>query len=220
MHFPAHEQKQAILEEVLRIADERLAGGPAKEAREFIAHYYEQLDAEDLAAREPGDLYGAAVAHLAFARAFASGKPKVRVYNPRPAEDGWSSPHTVIEMVNDDMPFLVDSVTMELNRQGYTVDLLNHPLFSTRRDAQGVLAAFGPPGTEQRQESFIHVEVDREIDPARLEALAAGLAAVLGDVRLAWQDWNAMRARMDAIAAELAVPASVAKEETAEIGAF
>src|SRR5512142_3463418 len=115
MHFPAHEQKQALLEQVMRIADERLAPAAAREARAFIARYYEQVDVEDLAARSPADLCGAALAHLELARTFASGRPKLRVYNPSAAE-GWSSAHTVIEMVNDDMPFLVDSVTMEVNR--------------------------------------------------------------------------------------------------------
>ena len=118
MHFPSHEQKQALLERVLRIADQRLAGPAAKEARAFITHYYDQVDAEDLANRDPEDLYGAAMAHLSFWRRFSSGTPKLRVYNPRADEHGWSSPHTVIEVVNDDMPFLVDSVTMEVNRQG------------------------------------------------------------------------------------------------------
>ncbi len=189
MHFPAHEQKQAILEQAMRIADQSLPAAGAREARAFIAAYYEQVDAEDLAAREPADLYGAAMAHLAFARTFASGTPKLRVYNPREEEHGWASPHTVIEMVNDDMPFLVDSVTMEVNRQGCTLHLLNHPLYSTRRDAQGRLESFGPPGSDGHQESLIHVEVDREIDPARLKALADGLLAALGDVRAAWRDW-------------------------------
>ncbi len=136
MHFPSHEQKQAILAQVLRIADQRLKGQDSAEARAFIAQYYDQVDAEDLAARTPEDLCGAALAHLAFAREFASGLPKLRVYNPRAEEHGWTSPHTVIEMVNDDMPFLVDSVTMEVNRQGHTLHLLNHPLFTTKRDAR------------------------------------------------------------------------------------
>ncbi|HUI99970.1 MAG TPA: NAD-glutamate dehydrogenase, partial [Usitatibacter sp.] len=221
MHFPAHEQKQALLEQVLRIADERLAGAAAAEARAFITRYYEQVDVEDLAARAPVDLYGAAMAHLDLARVFASGSPKLRAYNPNGAEHGWASPHTVIEMVNDDMPFLVDSVTMEVNRQGCTLHLLNHPLFSARRDAKGALLAFGAPGAEGRQESLIHVEVDREIDPGRLEALGTGLLSVLADVRAAWEDWNAMRARMDAIAAELSAPPRfLAGEETAEVAAF
>ena len=87
MHFPTHEQKQALLEQVMRIADQRQKGAAAKEARSFIAQYYDQIDPEDLASRNPEDLYGAAMAHLQFARQFASGTPKIRVYNPR-AEEG------------------------------------------------------------------------------------------------------------------------------------
>src|SRR5471030_2699099 len=168
MHFPTHEQKQALLEQVLRNAD-RLQPAAAKEARAFIAQYYDNIDPEDLSDRAPEDLYGAAMAHLSFARAFASGTPKLRVYNPRPEEHGWTSPHTVIEIVNDDMPFLVDSITMEVNRQGHTLDLFIHPLFRTRRDKENHLEALLEKDAGGRQESFIHVEVDRDTDPARLK---------------------------------------------------
>ena len=180
MHFPSQEQKQQLLDQLLKIADQRLGAGAA-EARAFIALYYDQLDPEDLAARDPEDLYGAAMAHLGFARRFSAGTPKLRVYNPRTDEHGWRSPHTVIELVNDDMPFLVDSVMMEVNRLGYTLHLLNHPLFSTRRDNEGQLEKFAASGGDGRQESLIHVEVDREIDPAKLKALGEGIQHVLGD---------------------------------------
>jgi glutamate dehydrogenase len=221
MHFPTHEQKQALLEPVLRIADQRLSGEAAKEARAFISHYYDNVDPEDLSDRAPEDLYGAAMAHLSFARVFATGQPKLRVYNPRPEEHGWSSPHTVIEIVNDDMPFLVDSVTMEVNRQGYTLHLFNHPIFATTRDAEGHLKTFGPPSKDGKHESLIHVEVDREIDAVRLRALGQGILAVLADVRSAFEDWNAMRAKMEAIVKELETPPPfLAGEETDEIRAF
>ena len=154
-------------------------GAAAKEARTFIALYYDQVDPEDLADRNPEDLYGAAMAHLRFARRFSTGTPKLRVYNPRAEEHGWSSPHTVIEIVNDDMPFLVDSVTMEVNRQGYTLQLFNHPLFvhaaRPRRAAQVPRRA----GQDGKPESLIHVEIEREIDPARLKALGEGIMHVL-----------------------------------------
>src|SRR5688572_12415691 len=221
MHFPSHEQKQALLEPVLRLAGQRLSGDAEREARDFIALYYHHVDAEDLASREPEDLYGAAMAQLAFARQFVTGMPKLRVYNPRREEHGWSSPHTVIEIVNDDMPFLVDSVTMEVNRQGYTLHLLNHPLFSAKRDPEGALSSFDPPGGEGRGESLIHVEVDREIDPARLKALGAGILSVLTDVRAAVEDWPAMRARLRAILDELAqTPPPLGPDEVAEVRAF
>ncbi|HUL97611.1 MAG TPA: NAD-glutamate dehydrogenase [Usitatibacter sp.] len=221
MHFPTDEQRQAILEQVLRIADQRLAAAAAKEARAFISHYYGNVDPEDLSDRAPEDLYGAAMAHLAFARTFASGEPKLRVYNPHPEEHGWSSPHTVIEIVNDDMPFLVDSVTMEVNRQGYTLHLFNHPIFATKRDRENHLEGFGPPATDARHESLIHVEVDRETEPARLKALGAGILAVLSDVRASCEDWPKMVGRMEAIVKDLeSPPAFLAGEEADEIRAF
>jgi glutamate dehydrogenase len=221
MHLPTHEQKLALLEQVLRISDQRLQSAAAKEARAFIAHYYDNIDPEDLSDRAPEDLYGAAMAHLAFARAFASGTPKLRVYNPRPEEHGWSSPHTVIEIVNDDMPFLVDSVTMEVNRQGYTLHLFNHPIFATRRDEEGQLKSFGPPGKDGKHESLIHVEVDREIDAAKLKELGAGIQGVLADVRSSFEDWDAMRERMTGIVKELqSPPAFLQGDETEETRAF
>jgi glutamate dehydrogenase len=221
MHFPTHEQKQALLEQVLRMADQRLAAGPAREARDFISQYYDNVDPEDLADRAPEDLYGAAMAQLAFARTFSPGTPKLRVYNPHAEEHGWSSPHTVIEIVNDDMPFLVDSVTMEVNRQGYTLHFIIHPIVTTQRDAEGQLVSFGPAGKEGRHESLIHVEVDRDTDPARLRELGTGILAVLGDVRASFKDWNEMRSRMEAIVKELESPPQFLKsDETEEVRAF
>jgi glutamate dehydrogenase len=216
----APEAPNAVLEPVLKLARSRLAAPAAAEAREFIALYYDQVDTEDLSRRAPEDLYGAALSHLAFARRFNSGLAKLRVYNPRTEEHGWSSPHTVVEIVNDDMPFLVDSITMELSRQGCTVHLLVHPLARTRRDPEGALQAFVAAG-EGAAESYIHVEVDRETDPARLRALGDGLLAVLGDVRSAVEDWPAMRGRMEEIVKEFArAPKGVDGAEAAEVREF
>ena len=50
-----------------------------------------------------------------------AGMPKVRVYNPEFEQHGWRTGHTVVEVVTDDMPFLVDSTTMELSGHGPTV---------------------------------------------------------------------------------------------------
>jgi len=206
MNFPDEEQKQALLEQAMQLAARRLDPKRVQETREFLSLYYRQVDAEDLAARAPEDILGAALAHLAFGQRFTSGMPKLRVYNPRTEEHGWSSSHSVIEIVNDDMPFLVDSVTMEVNRQGYTIHLFNHPVYATQRDADGELKSIGASGREGRHESWIHVEVDREVDAERMKALGDGILAALADVRAAVEDWKPMRAHMAQIVAELAKP--------------
>src|SRR5204863_364439 len=74
------------------------------------------------------DLYGAALSHWNFARKRDPGSVRIRVFNPTLEEHGWQSTHTIIEIVNDDMPFLVDSVTMEVNCHGLTMHVIMHPI--------------------------------------------------------------------------------------------
>src|SRR6202011_3080800 len=107
--------------------------------QQFVRQYYHWVPAEDLADRSPLDLYGAAIAHWNLCQRRAPGEIKVRVYNANFEQDGWQSPHTVVEIVTDDMPFLVDSVTMELAREGYAINLVLHPVIRVRRDADGHL---------------------------------------------------------------------------------
>ena len=210
--FRLEEQKQRILASLVRLASQRVAPAQLETAERFIRSYFSQMDADDFVDRSEEDIYGAAMAHLSFGREFAGGTAKLRVYNPRAAEHGWTSSHSIIEIVADDMPFLVDSTTMEINRQGYTLHLFVHPIFHVQRDAAHRLEALsedgvdGVDGLDGARESFMHIEIDREIDPERLQALAQGLSAVLADVRAAVTDWPAMKRRMAETLGELQTP--------------
>ena len=133
---PDTQAADALIEQIAERVRAKLPADQAGEAAEFTRQYYAEVAAEDLAERTPADLYGAALSHWQFARVFAGGAAKLRVYNPRLDEHGWQSTHTVIEIVNDDMPFLVDSITMEVNRQGLTMHLIVHPVMKIRRDGQ------------------------------------------------------------------------------------
>ncbi len=104
----------------------------------FVQAYYANVDAEDLAAREPAELAGTALSHLMFARRRRR-SALVRVFNPTLREHGFTSPHTVIEMVNDDMPFLVDSISLALTQRSLTLHFLTHPVFAVTRDGSGNL---------------------------------------------------------------------------------
>ncbi|PKO87300.1 MAG: NAD-glutamate dehydrogenase, partial [Betaproteobacteria bacterium HGW-Betaproteobacteria-10] len=190
---------------VCELIQKRLPADDAAIAEAFTQRYYAQVASEDLAERSTQDLYGAALSHWHFARRFNPGASRLRVYNPRPEEHGWQSTHTIIEIVSEDMPFLVDSITMEVNRQGLTVHLIIHPLMRMRRDGEGNLLniADGNDEADGMLESIIHVEVDRRTDPAHLDALQQGLARILGDVHAAVGDWPVMRQRLADLVAEL-----------------
>ena len=110
--------KAERIEQVLALVREKLPAESRGPVEAFVRAYFRQVDPEDLAERAPADLYGAALSHWNFARKREPGNARVRVFNPTIEEHGWQSTHTIIEIVNDDMPFLVDSVTMEVNRHG------------------------------------------------------------------------------------------------------
>ena len=199
--------EQALTEAVCSRVREQLAGADAELVEAFARQLYRWVAPEDVAERDPLDLYGLAVGHFNFARERSPGRPKVRAYNPRFEEHGWQSTHTAVEVVTDDMPFLIDSVSMELNRQGFGVHLIIHPVLTVRRDSEGRLVEILPPGDSLEEgtirESVIHAEVARQSDPGRLADIERHLERVIGEVRAAVEDWEAMRRHVLEAAAEL-----------------
>ena len=163
---------------------------------DFIQLYYRGVDEDDLRATDAGALAAAAAGHLAFGATRKPGQPRVRVFNPTRARDGWESPHTWIELVGDDMPFLVDSLAVVLSGSGLAVQLMVHPVLRVRRDGRGRITGIGDAESAQgRMESWQHVAVPRTTDPAALAALEGRILAMLEDVRVSVEDWPAMRAR-------------------------
>ena len=98
----------------------------------FARYFYHGVSELDLVQRAPEDLAGAALAQLKFGRSREPGRPLVRVFNPDPARDGFASSHTVIMVVTDDMPFLVDSLGIVCTQSGLAVHLIAHPVFVGR----------------------------------------------------------------------------------------
>ena len=167
MNTHADDGRARELDAVLGLVRTRTTAVQRDVLERFVVRYFGQVDPEDLAERAPADLYGAALSHWNFARKREPGHARVRVFNPTIEEHGWQSTHTIIEIVNDDMPFLVDSVTMEVNRHGLTLHLIIHPIVAVAARRDGTLTDVAPDGApDARRESFIHVEVDRR-DGAR-----------------------------------------------------
>src|ERR671928_1596623 len=129
--------KDELLDKIIVRVREQLPEDQAPQVEEFVRQYYDWIPLEDLNERSPIDLYGAAVAHWNFAHQRAPGSAKIHVYNPQFEEHGWQSTHTVLEIVSDDMSFLVDSTRMGINRQGYGIHLILHPIMKIRRDDAG-----------------------------------------------------------------------------------
>ncbi len=185
--------KQASINAAAALAATRCQPGESTVVRAFVALFYEHAPPADVTVRSPEDLCGGALALWRFGAHRLPGDARVRVYNPAAGSDGWSSPHTVVEIVNDDMPFLVDSVSAAINERGGVVRLVIHPVVAVARDAGGNLTTLQSGGDGLR-ESWMQIEITREPDASERGALAAALAAVLADVRAAVNDWPRVRA--------------------------
>ena len=109
------EKKAVHLDNALALISERTAAASKGELESFIRQYYSNVLAEDLLALTPANIYGAALAHYKLAATRRPGEALVRVYTPRIDTHGWHAPLSVIEMVNDDMPFLLDSVSAAIS---------------------------------------------------------------------------------------------------------
>ncbi len=214
----AKDRRAGRLEEVIELARTKVPRAQAARIEAFLRIYYGRVAPDDLAEHTIDDLCGAALSNRQFAQLRQPGQARVRVFNPSAEEHGWQSTHTIVEIVNDDMPFIIDSVTMEINRHGLALHWLVHPVVSSTRDANGDLIEVArEPSPGSLPESMVHVEVDRVTDPASLSALAGDLERVLRDVRLAVADWKPMRQKVLDVVAEIEQhPPPFSKEETGE----
>ena len=213
-----------IIDQVAALARERVSGEDLDLVLAFVTGYFAGVSPDDLAERKADDLYGAAAAHLNLARRRTSGTSKVRVYNPQVEQHGWQSTHTIVEIVTDDMPFLVDSVRMVVNRRGYTSHLVIHPVMRFRREEDGRVGGLLPLDDAQEDsivEAVIHIEGDRQTEPEVLDAIEAEVRSALDDVRAAVADWSAMHEQLRRSIADLrASPPLVHPEELEETCAF
>ncbi|HKT73260.1 MAG TPA: NAD-glutamate dehydrogenase [Steroidobacteraceae bacterium] len=195
----------ALIERIAQASSGRGRKGLQRRLQQrFLRSYFRGVAEEDLAERAPAALAAAALVHLELGSRRGSRESLVRVFNPDPRRDAFESPHTLVLVVTDDMPFLVDSLGMAFTRAAISVHLIVHPVLDIKRDARGRLLDLGTNGAERaRPESWQLFEIDHRTDPAQLEKLQTDIEATLRDVRAAVEDWTAMRERARRLIAAL-----------------
>ena len=174
---------------------------------EFAQRLYRNVSRDDLAGRDHSNIYGAIVGLWHSFNDYESNtKATIKVYNPEVSKHGWESPHTIIEIIQTDMPFMVDSVRMALSRLGINSQLLLHSPLVHRRNDEGKIVEILPAGqTDEaaQTDTVFLVEVDRQNDANELKELKAELVSVMNEVALAVSDWRPMRAKLKSIAETL-----------------
>jgi glutamate dehydrogenase len=200
---------------LLREAQSKLAALNAAVPPGFVAELYGHTVPEDLLRYAPEDLAALSARAYAFLGERTPGRAEIRCELVRLSASYERNAATVLEIVNDDMPFLLDSVLGELSERRINVVLVAHPVLRAARE-NGRLVGLG----EGERESFIHLHLD-EVTEAACADIAQAIETVLGEVRLAVSDWRAMRERVGGIVEELKTnPPPLAVEEIAEAVEF
>ncbi len=217
------QSKSELLTKVCEYADSRSSKAvEGVDVTAVLKAFYRHVAPEDLLERDAADLYGALMAQLRLAAERPQGTAGVRVFTPTVSTNGWSAGgHTVVEVITDDMPFLVDSVSMGLVETQHDIHLVIHPQFVIRRDLSGQLlevldenAATG--SHDVARESWMHIEIDRVPDD-ELEVITEQLNKVLTDVRDAVEDWQRMHTQIERIVEDLEEnPPPLPAEEVAQ----
>jgi len=188
-----------------RVSEMAAARRPGDSAfAEFVVEYLADLPEFDLDERATDDLYAAALAHFELGRRRQPGQTVVTVRSPDVDRDGWHSERSVVLIVTDDRPFLVDSMRMVLERNRVATHLMIHPMLAVERDADGQIIHVGPPYDRhgrpaERVEAWTQVEIDR-CGPDLAERIADGVKQATEAVARVVDDYDAMRARMIALA--------------------
>ncbi|MBR2117247.1 MAG: NAD-glutamate dehydrogenase [Afipia sp.] len=195
---------------------------PGKTPRTFVELLFDHTNIEDLANYDAASLAFLAEQAWEHVQRRTAGRADIRVINPM-MPDGREI--SVLEVLNDNMPFLFDSTMAELAEQGIEVTLVAHPIIAVERDEQGKLLRFYgetlTAGAKGERESLIHFHITRLDADADRQRLIEGLTKTLNDVRACVTDWRAMRARVEqAIKAFNSNPPPLPIDEIAEATQF
>lgn len=219
--YPSHKN-------VIRPIAEGISAGDGFDAtirQKFIQYFYSYTSLEDLSAHSSEQLCAMALSHLRLMADLSLDEIKVKVFNPSMEEDGWVSPHTIVQVVLQDRPFLVDSLRMEITRLNLSYFFMVHMggMVVIRDKHRKIIDIERYKGQEVKMgmvEAPIFIEIDRQNDSAVMESIRLNLLRVLKDVCLAVTDWPKMCEKMREVISEMALTAHSNDEEALESMAF
>lgn len=227
MSYKFEDGKDAIIDNVLNKISQKMSVDQSVLCCQFVRQFLDTVAVDDLREWDIDDLYGAMINFWSLMHERQKNETKIRIYNPDLERHGWQTTHTVVEIITDDMPFLVDSLRMVVNRLGLVSHLIIHMgALCVRRDSDthGITEVL-PLGSEHDKSVLLEapmlIEIDRQTDPALLENLHKNFERVLADNRAVVEDWPMMRKRVREAIEELDVTAPmIDKAEAEETRAF
>lgn len=195
-------KKSEIIDRIEAEIRDNFSASEAQYISNLTRLYFRDALEEDMINEPIENLYGTIICLWDFLQLRTGHQPKVRVYNPNFEEHSWQSTHTVIEILTDDMPFLVSSFNMALVRLGHTIHLTAHPVIQVKRNKKGELEEVAENIQGGITEALMRFEIDRLSDTNLLDDIKEELLNSLADVKKTVEDWSIMQKRLNEAIAE------------------
>jgi len=216
--------KLKILDQIVKNLKPKVPPKQRDAVQVFANLFYAGVSVEDLTETPLETLVSSVLGMWNFSLERDPGQAKIRAFVEKRGPKKNLIPQTIVEVVNDNMPFLVDSITGAINSLGYSTHLVIHPVMQVERDSSHHLKkVFEHTQAEAdgRYESFIHCEILEPTTPEKLKKLEESITLSLQDVRDAVDDWLAMRAELNSVIKHLKkVHSRIPQEELNETLAF
>jgi glutamate dehydrogenase len=174
---------------------------------QFTQLLYGNISSLDLEHRNESDMYGAALSLWSSLNEHKDEAAVIHVFNPSVSKNGWKSSHTIIEIIIQDMPFLVDSIRIALNRLGLSPHLMLSATLKIIRDDNLEVTALTPIFNKDleasSEETVFFIEIDRQANVQDLDMIKQTLLSVVEDIRLTVVDWQPMLTCLNTIISDV-----------------
>ncbi|GLS84624.1 NAD-glutamate dehydrogenase [Paraferrimonas haliotis] len=205
--MPRNDAKPSVLlENVAKLIHSKVPEDKASLVESFVSTLYEHMPTDDLQDRNDSDLYGAGLSLWNQLNQLQRGDSFIRVFNPQQSKHGWQSNHTIVEIIQPDMPFLTDSVGMLLNRLGHTAHVSLHTPMRVQRDDSGTICNvkyLDQDETSGDAVAIFLIEIDRLSKAEEIKVLEREIESVSQDVQFAVNDWQPMMDKLGEVIEQL-----------------
>ena len=190
--------KQILLEEIKAISAAGMKAAQAGQVSLFCDAFFKRVPLAEMNLEAPEKVAAMVTSQLEFLGHRKEEKLAIRVFNPDMKRDGWECQRTVVELSNDDLPFLVDTSSMVMQELNLGVHLIVHPVLNVERDKNGKLKSLHPRSTNSSiKESFIHILLEKQSDKSVLASVESLLKSRMGNIRTTVADWEPMKQNLE-----------------------
>lgn len=178
----------------------------------FSRAFFARLPLSEWVGRSLTDVFGAVLSAWRLVQQHQPSKPVVKLFNPTLEENGWLCPHSVLLVQQQDMPFLVDSIRVELNRRNIAIHSIKSTVVKVERDAKHRLRRLWPANSAEVEEApkdapaeaIIYMEIRLHSDPKVLKQISRSLLTVMAQVRTVVEDYHPLMRATEAVSEQLA----------------